>query len=95
MKLAEITPVFNYNKSVNRNGESALHLRIYYKGKRKLIGLGIHVKQTQWDNRSGKVKGHSRKDEYNNRIKTEINRIRDNESTKISNKKVQAIINKE
>ena len=87
MKMAEITPVFNYNDAFNKRGEAAIHVRIYYQGKRKLVGLGIHVLPSQWDSKRLRVKSHPSKDQYNNRIKNEINRIRDNEDRLIERRK--------
>lgn len=64
MKLADISFVFNYNKTLNKKGEGAIHIRIYLK-RRKLIPTGIHIKPEHWDSDKEKIKGRSDNDLLN------------------------------
>lgn len=79
MKLAEITPVFNYNNRLNRHGEAAVHVRIYFAGKRRLVSTGVSVSPECWDDLKLRVKGHPKKDIYNFGIRDIINQIEQNQ----------------
>ncbi len=91
LKLAKITPVYNYNNSANKRGESAIHIRVYYGSKRKLVGTGTHLRPEQWDAKRNKVKNHPAKESFNIRIKNELRRIEDNEQWYIARRRKYSV----
>ena len=75
--MAKITPVLWKHKK-NKKGLSPIYLRIADTNKSRYVSLGVRIRESQWNERTGRVrKSNDQSEEINNLI---IQRIADTES---------------